>query len=90
MKKMIALLLALSLVLAFAGCAKTEAAPETTAAPAETVAPEDTAPAAAEEGILDGGAEIAVPAVMTHEEYMAAELDAAVNIETYVQGHQSW
>ena len=27
---------------------------------------------------------------MTHEEYMAAELDSAVTIETYVQGHQSW
>lgn len=90
MKKMIAMLLALSMVLAFAGCAKTEAAPETTAAAVETAAPEDTAPAATEEGILDGGADIAVPAVMTHEEYMAAELDAAVNIETYVQGHQSW
>ena len=35
MKKLIAMLLALSMVLAFAGCAKTETAPETTAAPAE-------------------------------------------------------
>ena len=54
MKKLIAMLLALSMVLAFAGCAKTETAPETTAAPVETAAPEDTAPAAAEEGVLDG------------------------------------
>ena len=88
MKKIIAMLLVLSMVLAFAGCAKTEA-PETTAAP-ETEAVVDTAPAAAEEGILDGGADIAVAAAMTHEEYMAAELDSAVTIETYVQGHQSW
>ena len=87
MKKIIAMLLVLSMVLAFAGCAKTETAPET------TVAPEDTAPAAAEEGILDGGADIAVeaaPAVMTHEEYIAAELHTPVVIETYVQAHQSW
>ena len=96
MKKLIAMLLALSLVLAFAGCAKTEEAPATTAAATEAaveVAPEDTAPAAAEEGVLDGGADIAVeaaPAVMTHEEYMAAELDAAVCVETYVQATQSW
>ena len=90
MKKIIAMLLALAMVVAFAGCAKTEAAPETTAAPVETVVPEDTAPAAAEEGVLDGGADIGVVAPMTLEEYMAAELDSAVAIETYVQGHQSW
>ena len=29
-------------------------------------------------------------AVMTHEEYVAAELDSPVTIETYVQAHQSW
>ena len=88
MKKLIAMLLALTMVLAFAGCAKTEA-PETTAAP-ETEAVVDTAPAATEEGVLDGGADIAVDAVLTHEEFMAAELESVVTVETYVQGHQSW
>lgn len=29
-------------------------------------------------------------AVMTHEEYAAAELDAKVTVETYVQAKQSW
>ena len=29
-------------------------------------------------------------AVMTHEEYVAAELDTAVTVETYVQDTQSW
>ena len=100
MKKLIAMLLALTMVLAFAGCAKTETAPETTAAPATeapateaAVAPEDTVPASPEEGVLDGGADIAVdafPTVMTHEEYMAAPMDSAVCIETYVQATQSW
>ena len=95
MKKLIAMLLALTMVLAFAGCAKTETAPETTAAPATeaAVAPEDTAPASAEEGVLDGGADIAVeaaPAAMTHEEFMAAPMDSEVVIETYVQANQSW
>ncbi len=54
MKKLIAMLLALVMVLAFAGCAKDK-----------TVA-------------------------MTHEEYMAADMDSEVTIDTYVQGHQSW
>ena len=52
MKKIIAMLLVLSMVLAFAGCAGSKA--------------------------------------MTHDEYMAAALDAEVSIETYVQAHQSW
>ena len=30
------------------------------------------------------------PKPMTHEEFMAAEVDAPVVIETYVQAHQSW
>ena len=90
MKKIIAMLLALAMVMAFAGCAKTETAPETTAAPETEAAAVETAPAATEEGVLDGGADIAVDAVLTHEEFMAAELESIVCVETYVQGHQSW
>ena len=87
MKKIIAMLLALSMVLAFAGCAKTEEAPETTAAAVETTA----APVETEAVVETEAAETeAAAAVMTHEEYIAAELDSAVTIETYVQGHQSW
>ena len=29
-------------------------------------------------------------AAMTHDEYVAAELDTEVTVETYVQAHQSW
>ena len=79
MKKFIALLLALTMVLAFAGCASTEPTEPATEAPT-TVATEAPTEAAAE----------AVAAAMTHEEYVAAELDTEVVIETYVQGHQSW
>ncbi len=86
MKKFIAIVLALSLVLAFAGCAKTETAPETTAAPVETTAAA-VETAAPETEAIEQGEDIAV---MTHEEYMAAELDSDVTIMTYVQGHQSW
>ena len=52
MKKIIAMLLVLTMVLALAAC---------------------------------GG-----PKVMSHADYIAAELDAEVVIETYVQAHQSW
>ena len=86
MKKIIAMLLVLSMVLAFAGCAKTEKAPETTAAPVETT----TAAVETEAAETEAAETEAAAAVMTHEEYMAAALDSAVTIETYVQGHQSW
>ena len=52
MKKFIAILLVLTMVLAFAGCAGNKA--------------------------------------MTHKEYMAADMDSEVIIETYVQATQSW
>lgn len=84
MKKLLALLLALTMVLAFAACAKTEAPAGTTAAPETTAAPVETTEAAPET------TEAAEATVMSHEEYMAADLDSAVCIETYVQGHQSW
>ena len=92
MKKLIALLLALVMVVGLVACGNKEEA----AAPVETeAATEDTAPSAGEEGVLDGGAEVGVEAapevtVMSHEDYVAAELDAEVVIETYVQDHQSW
>ncbi|MDO5152164.1 MAG: hypothetical protein Q4D50_02255 [Eubacteriales bacterium] len=86
MKKLLALLLAMAMVLAFAGCAKTEEPVQTTAAPVETT----EAPAVEPTEAAAVPTEAAEAAVMTHEEYMAAELDTAVSIETYVQGHQSW
>ena len=79
MKKLIALMMALVLVLAFAGCAKTEEAPA-----AEEAAPVEEAPAVEEVADVKG------EGVMTYAEYAAAELDAEVVIETYVQGTQSW
>ena len=79
MKKLIALMMALVLVLAFAGCAKTEEAPA-----AEEAAPVEEAPAVEEVADVKG------EGVMTYAEYVAAELDAEVVVETYVQGTQSW
>lgn len=68
MKKMFAILLALTMLLSLSACESgeqpqetTQPAPvETTSAPGETAAPETEGPAASEEGELDGGADIGV------------------------------
>ena len=85
MKKFIAMLLVLTMVMAFAGCAGS-AAPETT--PAATEAPATEAPVVETEAPAVE-TEAAVQ-VMTHEEFMAAELESIVTVETYVQATQSW
>lgn len=81
MKKILSILLLLVLVLSLAACgqaAKTED-PAKTEAPAKTEEPAKTEdPAAKSEG------------VMTYAEYVAAELDTEVVVETYVQAKQSW
>ena len=88
MKKLIAMLLALVMVCGLVACGEKapEAAPETQPA---TEAPATEAPTEAE---VEEETEEAAPevAVMTYEEYLAAELDSEVVIETYVQAHQSW
>ncbi len=66
MKKFLALVLALLLVFAMAGC---------------------TEEAANEEVVEEVVEEVAV---MTYEEFAAAEIDTEVTVETYVQGKQSW
>ena len=77
MKKLIALLLALVMVMALAACGETE--------PKETTPATTTAPVETTEATEGQTAE-----VMTYAEYAAAELDAAVTVECYVQAHQSW
>ena len=84
MKKFIAMLLALAMVLAFAGCAGS-AAPETTPA---TEAPATEAPVVETEApVVETEA---AASVMTYEEFMAAEVEESVCIETYVQATRSW
>ena len=93
MKKFVAMLLTLSMVLAFAACAKTDTT-ETTAAAAETTAAAVETTVAAEETTAatesTDGTEAATVEVMTHEEYLAAAIDDQVCVETYVQATQSW
>ena len=85
MKKIIALLLAMAMVLAFAACAKTEA-PSATEAPA-TEAPATEAPATEAPETEAPADEVSV---MSHADYVAADLNSEVVIETYVQATQSW
>ena len=82
MKKIIAMLLVLTMAASLFGCAASKA-PETTAAPA-TEAPATEAPA------TEAPATEAPAAVMTYAEFAAAELETEVTIETYVQTIESW
>lgn len=100
MKKSAALFLALSMTFSFSGAVMAEegteavaeevsteatteeAATEAAAEEADTEAAEEETEATTEETKSDG--------VMYYEEYMEAELDTEVVIETYVQAKQSW
>ena len=91
MKKFIALLLALTVVLAFAACSDagstttTPAAVDTTAAIDTTAAADETT---GEATPVDTTAP--VEGLMTYAEYEAAALESEVLIEAYVQATQSW
>ena len=86
MKKILAMLLALVVVLGLVACgANEDTAPETTAAATEAATEATTE--AVEDTTAATEAEVAV---MSYAEYKAAELDAEVVIETYVQNSQSW
>ena len=79
MKKYIALMLALCMVVSFAACGKK--AEEPAPAPVATEAPAATEAPLVEEAPAE---------VMTYEEYVAAELDSQVIVDCYVQATQSW
>lgn len=83
MKKLIALLLAALMVCSFAACTNTPSN-ESTAPSTEATTPstEDTTPSTEATGD-----EVKV---MTHEEFIAAEENTVVTVETYVQAKQSW
>lgn len=88
MKKILAILLALCMMLAFAACGadntdETTTAPTTEATVDASFGLEETLPSDAE----TLAAEVEV---MTHAEFVAAEADAPVVIEAYVQDAQGW
>ena len=92
MKKLLSMLLVLSMAAAMTGCAggsTSGTAPETEA-PAESTEAADES--AAEDEAQDAGTADTedVAEVMSYDEYMAADLDSQVTIEAYVQAKQSW
>ena len=86
MKKFLALLLALTVVLAFAACAPAADSNDTTAAQNDTTAAADDTTAAAD----DTTAAADDVTVMSYAEYEAAALESEVVIEAWVQATQSW
>lgn len=104
MKKTVVLSMVLAAMLVVAGCGKSDSTPAETNANESSAAVESTAAetnaaeessVAAEETVVtestatESGSEKS-EGVMTYEEYMAAELESEVTIETYVQAKQSW
>ncbi len=92
MKKIFALLMVMAMLLALAACGNTTsgdaaANPDT---PASAELAENAEPAeSAEPADASDVSEPVVP-VMSHAEYVAAALDTAVTVDTYVQATQSW
>lgn len=80
MKKLLSLLMALTLVSACVGCGASEGSASSADTSASSEA--DTNAAEAEDTKSEG--------VMTYDEYAAAALDSEVVIEAYVQAKQSW
>lgn len=91
MKKIIAMLLVLSMFAAFAACAESEntssAAESATESSVADTSVEASVEASAEESAEASKEEVKV---MTYAEYLAAEVGATVTVETYVQANQAW
>ena len=98
MKKILVIVLSLSLLLSFSACSGTEdkeTTPDTTAPETETTAESETETETVAETETETEAATDDPSVksegvMTYAEYAAAELDTQVVIEAYVQAKQSW
>ena len=97
MKKFLAMTMALAMIMSFAACGAKEEAPATeavTEAPAAEAVTEtaaeavtETAAEAADEAATEAAEDVKV---MTHEEFVAAEMDTEVTVDTYVQAKQGW
>ncbi len=81
MKKLIALLLVLVMVMSFAACTPSETNNTENTKSTQTTEPQNTEESKGE----DNGVK-----VMTYAEYAAAAVDSDVVIEAYVQAHQDW
>ncbi len=88
MKKIIALALAAAMVLSLTACSSSSNESSTTeSSTAESSAVESSA---AESSAATEASTAADGSVMTHEQFIAADVDSEVTVETYVQAKQSW
>ena len=83
MKKIIVCLLCLVMILALASCGGNKGNDDTNK-PSDTNKPTGDVEGEVTDDPFDG------LSVMSYDEYMAADVDAPVYIEAYVQAHQSW
>ena len=88
MKKILSVLMSLGMTFSLAACAgstpsSSEAASESASASSAAESEAASSEAATSEAAASG-------TVLSHEEYMAADLDTEVTIEAYVQAKQSW
>ena len=97
MKKKIAMSLVVASMLVFAGCGNSNNTASTVSSQAESqvessaVSEAAESESAAEESTEEAAAEdVKSEGVMTYEEYVAADVDTEVVVETYVQAKQSW
>ncbi len=93
-KRMVSVLLASAMVLSLSACGKTEEAAEAPANEVEETAEaaEETTEAATEETTEAAAEETTEAAgdVMSYADYVAADVDTEVTVETYVQAKQGW
>lgn len=92
-RKTLSMLLAVSMVVALSGCAggsSSTSGSSTSDVSASSSSAADASSASSASAEDQSGADTASADVLTHEEYMAADLDSEVTIETYVQAKQSW
>ena len=92
-RKTLSMLLAVSMVVALSGCAggsSSTSGSSTSDVSASSSSVADASSASSASAEDQSGADTASADVLTHEEYMAADLDSEVTIETYVQAKQSW
>ncbi len=92
MKKTLAVVLSMALAFSFAGCGSKEAevVTETATEAASVVEEVATEAATVAETVAEAAEEVSAEGVMSYDDYVAAELDSEVVVETYVQAKQSW
>ncbi len=93
MKKLLVMMLSLTLVMGMVGCGQTDAGADANSSSVQESTPESSVQESSveestpEPSVENNAEEVTV---MTHEEFVAAELDTPVVVETYVQAKQGW